>query len=100
MPEANTHYPRVIRPQLSADLSLYPVVAVMGARQVGKSTICQEIAEARGFARRTLDERDVREQAIADPEGLLADLGDRPDARHQGGRRPGRAQRKVPAQRV
>ena len=77
MPEANTHYPRVIRPQLSADLSLYPVVAVMGARQVGKSTICQEIAEARGFARRTLDERDVREQAIADPEGLLADLGDR-----------------------
>jgi predicted AAA+ superfamily ATPase len=77
MPDANTHYPRVIQPQLSADLRLYPVVAVMGARQVGKSTICQEIAEARGFARRTLDERDVREQAIADPEGFLAELGDR-----------------------
>jgi predicted AAA+ superfamily ATPase len=76
MPDANTHYPRVIHPQLSADLSLYPVVAVMGARQVGKSTICQEIAEAQGFARRTLDERDVREQAVADPEGFLADLGD------------------------
>lgn len=70
------HYPRVIQPQLSADLRLYPVVAVMGARQVGKSTLCQEIAEAQGFARRTLDERDVREQAIADPEGFLADLGD------------------------
>jgi len=77
MADANTHYPRVIHPQLSADMRLYPVVAVMGARQVGKSTICQEIAEARGFARRTLDERDVREQAIADPEGFLADLGDR-----------------------
>ncbi len=76
MVDANAHYPRVIRPQLSADLTLYPVVAVMGARQVGKSTICQEIAEAQGFARRTLDDRDVREQAIADPEGFLADLGD------------------------
>lgn len=77
MPDANTHYPRVIHPQLSTDLGLYPVVAVMGARQVGKSTICQEIAEAQGLARRTLDERDVREQAIADPEGFLADFGDR-----------------------
>lgn len=76
MADANTHYPRVIQPQLSADLTLYPVVAVMGARQVGKSTICEEIAEAQGFARRTLDDRDVREQAIADPEGFLADLGD------------------------
>ncbi len=77
MPDANTHYPRVIHAQLRTDLSLYPVVAVMGARQVGKSTICQEIAEAQGFARRTLDERDVRDQAIVDPEGFLADLGDR-----------------------
>lgn len=77
MVNANTHYPRVIQPQLSADLRLYPVVAVMGARQVGKSTICQEIVDALGFARRTLDDRDVREQAIADPEGFLADLGDR-----------------------
>jgi len=77
MADANTQYPRVILPQLSADMGLYPVVAVTGARQVGKSTICQEIAEEQGFARRTLDERDVREQAIADPEGFLADLGDR-----------------------
>ena len=76
MPDANIRYPRVIHPQLSTDLGLYPVVAVMGARQVGKSTICQEIAEAQGLARRTLDERDIREQAIADPEGFLADLGD------------------------
>lgn len=77
MPDANTQYPRVIHSQLTADLSLYPVVAVMGARQVGKSTICQQIARAQGFTARTLDERDVREQAIADPEGFLADLGDR-----------------------
>jgi predicted AAA+ superfamily ATPase len=77
MPDANNHYPRVIHQQLSTDLGLYPVVAVMGARQVGKSTICQEIAAAQGFSRRTLDDRDVREQANADPEGFLAELGDR-----------------------
>ena len=77
MPDANARYPRVLRPQLTADLNLYPVVAIMGARQVGKSTLCQEIAEARGLARRTLDERDVREHALADPEGFLANLGDR-----------------------
>lgn len=77
MPDTNAHYPRVIHPQLSTDLGLYPVVAVMGARQVGKSTICQEVAQAQGFATRTLDARDMREQAIADPEGFLADLGER-----------------------
>lgn len=76
MSDVNTRYPRVIRSPLLADLHLYPVVAVMGARQVGKSTLCQDIAEALGLARRTLDDRDVREQAIDDPEGFLADLGD------------------------
>ncbi len=58
------------------DLALYPVVAVMGARRVGKSTLCQAIARQRGFARRTLDDADVRDQAIKDPAGLLASLGD------------------------
>jgi predicted AAA+ superfamily ATPase len=62
---------------VEADLALYSVVAVMGARQVGKSTLCQEIARERGFAQRTLDNRDVREQALADPEGFLASLGER-----------------------
>lgn len=77
MPNANSQYPRIIRPQLATDLGLYPVVAVMGARQVGKSTICQQVADEFGLARRTLDERDVREQALNDPEGFLDELGDR-----------------------
>jgi len=47
----------------------------MGARQVGKSTLCRELAAEKGFAYCTLDERDVLSQAIEDPEGLLADLG-------------------------
>jgi len=58
------------------DLSLYPVVAVMGARQVGKSTLCRQLGEETGLAYRTLDERDVLAQALEDPEGLLDDLGD------------------------
>lgn len=48
----------------------------MGARQVGKSTLCREIADAHGLAYRTLDDRDVLVQANDDPEGLLDDLGD------------------------
>ena len=57
-------------------MSLYPVVAVMGARQVGKSTLCRQLSEEKGLAHRTLDDRDVLAQALEDPEGLLDDLGD------------------------
>jgi len=77
MAVATAHYPRSIRPEILADLRLYPVVAVMGARQVGKSTLCQQIAEEIGFTWRTLDDRDVREAASQDPEGFLADLGNK-----------------------
>lgn len=73
---ANTSYPRSLRSVLDRDLSFYPVVAVMGARQVGKSTLCLQIADERGLARVTLDDRDVLEQARRDPEGLLDELGD------------------------
>lgn len=48
----------------------------MGARQVGKSTLCKQIAEQKGLHYRTLDDRDVLDQAVQDPEGLLAELGD------------------------
>ncbi len=48
----------------------------MGARQVGKSTLCREIADAHGLPRRTLDDRDVLDWANEDPDGLLDDLGD------------------------
>ncbi|MGH7718268.1 MAG: ATP-binding protein [Gemmatimonadaceae bacterium] len=58
------------------DLGLYPVVAVMGARQVGKSTLARHLARERGMRYLTLDDRDVRAQALGDPEGLLASAGD------------------------
>lgn len=68
-------YPRVLKPALLRDLAHYPVVALMGARQVGKSTLAREIADARGMPHRTLDDRDVLAQATADPEGFLSELG-------------------------
>lgn len=68
-------FPRSIYQPLLADLDLYPVVTLMGARQVGKTTLCRQIANQRGFAYRTLDDHDIRHQATEDPEGLLADLG-------------------------
>jgi predicted AAA+ superfamily ATPase len=74
--DANTRYPRALARTLDRELGLYPVVAVMGARQVGKSTLCRQIAEERGFAWRTLDDSDVRRRALDDPEGLLDELGD------------------------
>lgn len=72
---ANSKYPRSLHNRLLEDMGLYPVVAVMGARQVGKSTLCRQIAENKGLAYRTLDDRDTLEQARNDPEGLLDDLG-------------------------
>lgn len=73
---ASPLYPRAILGPLKRDLELYPVVAVTGARQVGKSTLCREVADERGLAYRTLDDRDVLDQALTDPEGLLDELGD------------------------
>lgn len=68
-------YPRALNATLKRDLALYPVVALMGARQVGKSTLGREIASSLGMAIRTLDDADVLAQALEDPEGLLAELG-------------------------
>lgn len=69
-------YPRALRAVITQDLDASPVVAVMGARQVGKSFLCKSIADERGYAYRTLDDQDIRRQAIEDPAGLLAELGD------------------------
>lgn len=74
-PGANTQYPRALEAPLEGDLGVYPVVALMGARQVGKSTLGRLIADRRGMAYRTLDDLDVLAEAREDPSGLLASLG-------------------------
>jgi predicted AAA+ superfamily ATPase len=73
--DASTQYPRVVRSVLERDLGRYPVVVLVGARQVGKSTLCRDLARERGMARLTLDNADTRQRAIEDPAGLLTDLG-------------------------
>lgn len=74
---ANAFYPRALAQIIEQDLDLYPTITVMGARQVGKSTLCREIAEARGFSMLTLDDNAVRRQAREDPLGLLDAAADR-----------------------
>ncbi|MEQ1605109.1 MAG: ATP-binding protein [Pyrinomonadaceae bacterium] len=72
---ATTKYPRVLSQIVRRDLSIYPVVAVMGARQIGKSTLCQIIAEDEGFRVCTLDDADHLRKATEIPEVLLDELG-------------------------
>lgn len=64
-------FPRQLLTRVRQDLTVYPAVAIMGARQVGKTTLSRMLAGELGLAYRSLDERDVREQAREDPEGLI-----------------------------
>jgi predicted AAA+ superfamily ATPase len=52
------------------------VVVVLGARQVGKSTLLEQVASAEGAGREvlTLDSQPVRAAATADPAGFIASL--------------------------
>jgi predicted AAA+ superfamily ATPase len=53
-------------------MEVFPVVVMMGARQVGKSTLARKIADQDGRPYFSLDDLDVRAVAEADPSGLLA----------------------------
>lgn len=72
---ATPKYPRVLENTVRRDLGIYPIVAVMGARQTGKSTLCQSIAEDQGYKICTLDDADYLRKAIEIPEMLLDELG-------------------------
>jgi hypothetical protein len=64
--------PRLAERHLEAVLDAQPVAVLMGARQTGKSTLVRHAAALRTHAYLTLDSLDVRAQALADPEGLVA----------------------------
>ena len=66
-------FPRHVRPRIAEALLDTRVVMVVGARQVGKSTLVGELARERGVAVRTLDDPATRELALADPRGFAAD---------------------------
>lgn len=67
---------RHITPQLIAALADTPVVVVNGARQSGKSTLVQTLAEAGAGPRRylTLDDHVVLQAAKSDPAGFINGL--------------------------
>jgi len=66
---------RRLRPLVVEALGDTRVVVVLGARQVGKSTLVQQIATVdRPAAVLTLDDQATREAAIDDPTGFVAGL--------------------------
>ncbi|MBY0491821.1 MAG: ATP-binding protein [Gemmatimonadaceae bacterium] len=64
--------PRLAERHLTAVLGIQPVAVIMGARQTGKSTLVSHADATRHFTQLTLDDLATREQALRDPEGLVA----------------------------
>lgn len=66
--------PRHLAASVERSLRHFPVVMVMGARQVGKSTLVESLARAKKARVLTLDDRATLDAATVDPDGLLAGL--------------------------
>lgn len=65
---------RSLKPRVLEALEDTRVVVVLGARQVGKSTLVQQIArDGFGASVLTLDDAGTRDAATADPTGFVAD---------------------------
>jgi hypothetical protein len=63
--------PRKLAPKLRELAGYYPVVAVTGPRQSGKTTLCQATFPDRPYV--SLEALDIREFAHDDPRGFLAE---------------------------
>jgi len=67
---------RYLQDVLSASLKHFPVVLLLGSRQVGKSTLAQSLASDAWPARYlTLDDRTVLDGALTDPDGFVRGAG-------------------------
>jgi predicted AAA+ superfamily ATPase len=68
-------YPRHLQRLVEEALDYSPAVFVMGARQVGKSTLAEQIVAARGIANAiSLDSKPARDAALGDPVAFVANL--------------------------
>ena len=66
---------RHLQPLLVEALGQFPVVAILGSRQVGKSTLAQGIVSKAWPARYlTLDDRAILDAALRDPDGFIRGL--------------------------
>lgn len=66
--------PRTLEPHLRATAQYYPVVAVTGPRQSGKTTLCRAVFPERPYV--SLEALDTRDFATEDPRGFLAQYPD------------------------
>lgn len=69
-------YPRLVEPRLAAALADTPVVLLNGARQTGKTTLANAIAQARGGQYVTLDDATTLAAARSDPGAFLSGLAE------------------------
>lgn len=68
---------RFLEPSLRHSLRHFPAVMLVGARQVGKSTLAQQLCGSSWPARYlTLDERATLDSALLDPDGFVRGAGD------------------------
>lgn len=65
-------YPRFIQAKAEEALQDTPVVCLLGPRQVGKSTLCQQLAPKRSYL--TLDDHATLAVAKGDPTGFIQSL--------------------------
>lgn len=68
----NKHFPRFIKRSVLSALADTPVVCILGPRQVGKTTLCREIATDRAYF--TFDDISLLKLAKRDPEGFVQGL--------------------------
>jgi len=71
----SSFYPRGIQPALQAALGDTPVVALLGPRQSGKSTLAESLTPARTYV--TLDDEQTLRAALEDPASFVAGLSGR-----------------------
>ena len=68
---ASIMIPRTILPHILHDIPLKPVILITGARQCGKTTLCELISKEHGFDYVTLADRSERTMARQDPDMFL-----------------------------
>lgn len=64
-------FPRHLADQVNVALTDTPVVVLQGARQTGKSTLVNHLANQHGGHVYTMDDASTRDAALADPESFL-----------------------------
>ena len=62
--------PRALQARVAQLARGFPVVAITGPRQSGKSTLCRIVFPDRPYV--NLESPDLRQEAIEDPRGFLA----------------------------